>query len=400
MMKKILAAAIVSAFAAPAFAATANVDIYGTASMSVDYVDGGSGGANTISSKPSESRARVSSNTSLIGFKGTEDLGGGLSAVWQIEQSLNLDAGGGSFATGRNNFAGLSSKSMGMLTFGLQDTPYKTSTGKLDVFGGGHYLADYRSLFGGVSNGSVRAANSVLYTSPNLSGLTLRAMGAAQQEGGSSISPKMYAVSGVYTNGPLFVALAYETTTYGTAASSIVAGAGGNTIRTAAASTAETDQDKWRLGLGYSFGNTRFGVGYEKSDWDYNALTGTLTAVDADGNIVAAGTSGSTDRDAWYASVAHKMGNVTLKAAYTKANDLDGTPDTGASQYSFGANYSLSKRTDLYALYTQVKNDTNAAYSLGGSPTGGGGGTGIDAVNAAATGEDPKGIAIGMIHKF
>lgn len=400
MMKKILAVAVASAFAAPAFAATANVDIYGTAAMSVDYVDGGSGGANTISSKPSESRARVSSNTSLIGFKGTEDLGGGLSAVWQIEQSVNLDTGGGSFATGRNSFAGLSSKSLGTLTLGNQDTPYKTSTGRLDVFGGGHYLADYRSLFGGVTNGSVRATNSVLYTSPNLGGLTLRAMGGAQQEGGSSISPKMYSVSGVYTNGPLFVALAYETTTFGTAASSIVGGAGGNTIRTAAASTAETDQDSWRLGVGYSFGNTRLGVGYEKSDWDYKALTGSLTAVDADGNVVAAGTSGSTDRDAWYASIAHQMGNVTLKAAYTKANDLDHTSDTGASQYSFGASYALSKRTELFGLYTQVKNDTNAAYSLGGSPTGGGGGTGIDAVNAAATGEDPRGISIGMIHRF
>ncbi|MBT9591546.1 MAG: porin, partial [Thiobacillus sp.] len=151
MMKKILAVAIVSAFAAPAFAATANVDIYGVIGVSVDYVDGGSGGVNTLTAKPSESRARVSSNTSYIGFKGSEDLGGGLSAVWQIEQAVSIDQGSGTaasggWAAGRNSFAGLSSKSLGSLTFGNQDTPYKTSTGKLDVFGGGQYLADYRSL--------------------------------------------------------------------------------------------------------------------------------------------------------------------------------------------------------------------------------------------------------------
>lgn len=399
MMKKILAAAIVSAFAAPAFAATANVDIYGVIGVSVDYVDGGSGGANTITSKPSESRARVSSNTSYIGFKGSEDLGGGLSAVWQIEQSVNIDTGGGSFATGRNSFAGLSSKDLGSLTFGNQDTPYKTSTGKLDVFGGGQYLADYRSLFGGVTNGSVRATNSVLYTSPTFSGLTLRALGGAQQESGSSISPKLYSLSGVYENGPLFATLAYETTTYAIASSTggaTVASAGGNAILATSAAGAgnyaEADQKSWRLGVGYSFGNTKLGLGYEKSKLDVAAKGVT--------NLGAGvGVGVDTDRNAWYASVAHKMGNTTLKAAYTKAGDLDGFADSGAKQFSLGANYSLSKRTDVFALYTQVKNDPNAAYTLGGSPTFGGG-TGIDAVNPAATGQDPRGISLGMIHKF
>ncbi|KVW99700.1 porin [Thiobacillus denitrificans] len=391
MMKKILAAAIVSAFAAPAFAATANVDIYGVVGVSVDYVDGGSGNAgDNFTSKDSESRARVSSNTSYIGFKGAEDLGGGLSAVWQIEQAVSLDQGAGTaapgtWAGGRNSFGGLSSKTLGSLTFGNQDTPYKTSTGKLDVFGGGQYLADYRSLFGATTNGSVRATNSVLYTSPSLGGLTLRALGGAQQENGSTRDPRLYSLSGVYENGPLFATLAYESTRFATGAATVIAGAGGNTYSTDPLSTAETDQKSWRAGVGYSFGNTKLGLAYEKTDLDSDALTGTIDGGD---------TSVSTDRDAWYASVAHKMGNITLKAAYTKANELDGTDDTGASQYSLGASYALSKRTELFGLYTQVKNDSDAAYSLGG------GGTGIHAVNTAAVGQDPRGISVGMIHKF
>ena len=151
MMKKILAAAIVSAFAAPAFAATSNVDIYGVASFSVDFVDGGTDDTTVAdipgftNSKSGERRTRVSSNNSLIGFKGSEDLGGGLSAVWQIESSIAMDAGALNSAGTRNTFAGLSSKTLGTLTFGVIDSPLKTSTGKLDVFG--NTLAGYIGAF-------------------------------------------------------------------------------------------------------------------------------------------------------------------------------------------------------------------------------------------------------------
>lgn len=386
-MKKILAIAIASAFAAPAFAATSNVDIYGVIGVSVDYVDGGSGTAgDSFTSKDSESRARVSSNTSYLGFKGSEDLGGGLSAVWQIEQAVAIDQGAGTaalgstWASGRNSFAGLSSKSLGSLTFGNQDTPYKTSTGKLDVFGGGQYLADYRSLFGQPSNGSVRATNSVLYTSPDFSGLTIRAMGAAQQENGSTGSPKLYSLSGVYTNGPLFATLAYEANTYYTSGTATIASAGGYAVSGTAGNNYETDQKKWRAGVGFNFGNTTLGLAYEDSDWD---IANTTLA-----------TSASADRSAWYLSAAHKMGNTTLKAAYTKADDIAGVADTGATQYSLGASYALSKRTEMFGLFTQVKNDSSANYGLGG------GATGVHAVDPAAAGEDPRGISVGMIHKF
>lgn len=386
MQKKLIALAVAGMFAAPAFAASSNVDVYGSLGMSVDYVDGGSGGASTLTGDASESRTRVSTSNSYIGFKGAEDLGGGLSALWQIEQVVVLDAGGGALATGRNSFAGLSNNSLGTLTFGNQDTPYKTSTGKLDVFTT-HYIADYRSLFGAVSNGSVRAPNSVLYTSPSFGGLTLRAMGAAQQENGSSRDPRLYSLSGVYENGPLFLSLAYETNRYVTAAPGTVASAGGNTITTTG--SAESDQKQWRAGVGFSFGDSKIGLGYEQNDLDVDALSGTLTGAGA-----AAGTSISTDRNAWYLGFAHKLGNTTLKAAYTKASEIDGVNNSGASQYSLGASYTLSKRTELFGLYTQVRNDSNASYSLGG------GATGVPETTAAAAGQDPRGFSIGMIHKF
>lgn len=403
-MKKILAIAIASAFAAPAFAATANVDIYGVASVSVDYVDGGSGGMPSLVADNSESRARVSSNTSIIGFKGAEDLGGGLSAIWQIENAVAMDTSG-ALAGGRETFAGLSSKSLGSLTFGLRDTALKLSTGKLDVFGGGNTLADYRSLFGAVTNGSIRASNSVTYISPSFSGLTVRGTTATMQENGSSRNPHLYSLSGTYENGPLFVTLAHEDIKF--AGTSTMVGAGGYTITNVGAAGSEAEQKNTRLGAGYSFGDLRIGAAWERTKIDVSRLgTSTLTAAGVSGL-----TSVSTDRDAWYLSGAYKLGNATLKAAYTRAGDIEGVSKSGAQQISAGVDYSLSKRTTVYGLFTQVKNDTNASYTLGGNPTGAPavatatgfqsvGGTGVSEVNPAAAGQDPRGISIGMIHKF
>ena len=393
-MKKILAVAIASAFAAPAFAATANVDVYGIAALSVDYVDGGSGGANTVANMPSESRARVTSNTSVIGFKGSEDLGGGLSAIWQMESAVAMDQNF-SIAGGRNTFAGLSHKSWGSLTFGLRDTAHKLATARLDVFGGGNQLADYRSLFGAVSNGSIRANNSITYISPNMAGFVVQATTAAMQEDGSSSNPHLYSLSASYTAGPLFLTLAHEDMKFARTSGDMF-GAAGAVIN--ATGTAEAEQKNTRLGVGYTLGDLRLGAAWERTQVD---VTGALAANANFGTTSAQ----STDRDAWYLSGAYKLGNNTLKAAYTNAGELDGLANSGAQQWSVGVDHALSKRTTVFALATQVRNDGAASYGLGGNPTStgtfqSGGGTGFVGMSAAAPGEDPRGISIGMIHRF
>ena len=95
------------------------------------------------------------------------------------------------------------------------------------------------------------------------------------------------------------------------------------------------------------------------------------------------------------------MGNNTLKFAYTqagKSNQNTGGVDTsgsdGAKQWSLGLDHAMSKRTNVYALYSQVRNDTNGVYSLGGA------GTGIASVIPASYGEKPKAFSVGMVHKF
>ena len=398
MNKKLIALAIAGAFAAPvAMADNSNVVIYGEFAGSLDYVDGGSYTTGVvapiqgISNAAAERRGRVSSNNSFLGFKGTEDLGNGWSAIWQYEQSIAIDqqnigdsstgVTGGSNQSRRQTFVGLSSKQIGSLTLGIHDTPFKTSTGPLDIFGQ-HTLADYRSLWGAAGSlgsvASIRAQNSAMYTSPDLSGFTIKALGAATNENGNNAgalglpassvqNPHYYSVSGTYANGPLFATLAYEDN------------------KTVGGATTDLNYKNWRTGVGYSFAGFKVGLAFER--------------IKASGQAVSV--SNEVRRNAWYLPVSYQMGNNTIKAAYTQAGKsnqrvggVDVSGNDGAKQYSVGFDHAMSKRTNVYALYTKVRNDNNGTYSLGG------GGTGIAPVTPASIGADPQGISVGMVHKF
>ncbi len=141
MKKSLIALAVASVFIAPvALAQTApggadhmvgaagvsKIIVYGLASVSFDLHDSGAATLNKTT--------RVSSNSSRLGFKSSEDLGGGLSAFWQIETGLNLDAPVGTVLGSRDAFAGLKSNSIGSVVLGSGGTPYRGSTRGLDLF--------------------------------------------------------------------------------------------------------------------------------------------------------------------------------------------------------------------------------------------------------------------------
>jgi len=381
MNKKLIALAIATAFAAPvAMADSGNVVIYGRMAVSYDNVSGAStAGADTAN----ETRSRVSSNNSYLGFKGSEDLGNGLAAVWQWEQSIAMETQGINEQTSttttsgnqskRNTFVGLSSKSMGALTFGVQDSPLKVSTKPIVAFGD-DTVADFRTLFTNPAS-SLRPANSALYTSPDMSGFVGMVMLAAQNEQGNSSwsDPALYSLSGSYTNGPIFASVAYEN------------------VKAVAASNSDTTLKTTRLAFGYDFGAGKAGIGYEKE-----ANSGQLVGV-----------AGNADNKAWYLSGQFNISaNDVLKAAYTKRGDVTGAgavvggiggvaicSSCDAKQWAIGVDHNMSKRTKLYALYTTVQNGTNAAYSLGG------GATGIHQV-LSRTGDSTRAVSLGMTSTF
>src|SRR5688500_12836494 len=115
MNKKLVAVAVAGVLAAPlaAQAQTANVTLYGRLNLTLEYID---------ANGDNPSVQRLSSNSSRLGVRGTESLGGGLNVIWQIESSISGDAGGGTLAA-RDTFVGLQG-SWGTVRFGNFLAPY------------------------------------------------------------------------------------------------------------------------------------------------------------------------------------------------------------------------------------------------------------------------------------
>jgi predicted porin len=393
MNKKLIAIAIAAAVSAPAMAATSNVEVYGLMSMGVDSVSNNDG---TAAASNSTRVGRVSDYASRIGFKGNEDLGNGLKAIWQIESGVTADGGtssaagatagtaavgGSSTAFGgaalRNTFVGLSSQDMGTVMLGKIDTPYKTSTGRLDQFS--DTMGDYNSLVGAAGAGlqnsgatpatgagatsyfDLRPANVAAYATPNFSGFSAVAayvFGGEYATSGTASNGNAYSMAAMYDAGPLYLTAAYEKHNLGTANSGSLAY--GNYERKA-----------WKLGAAYSIMDFTLATMYEKTDDNMNTVNG--------GNLYGHNT--------WFLSGKYQMGAIALKAQYAKAGDTD-VANTGAKTYTLGADYGFSKRTTVYALYTKISNDANANYNLAYNPV------------TSVTGTDVSGFSLGVKHAF
>lgn len=410
MNKKLIALAVAAVMApAAAMADSGNVTIYGKMEASYDNISTGASGQDTLS--------RISSNSSYLGFKGTEDLGNGLSAIWQVENQINVDSNGATASTAanggagtRNTFVGLSSKTMGTVLLGTHDTPYKLGTLKLNIFGDS--MGAYTSIIGASSGISasnaaggrdLRLGNVIAYISPTFNGFHGAIATAMLNEPGNLgvSNGSAWSATGVYDNNQLFASLSYEVqktpeaaaggVTYdtcraagtGTMFQIISATAANDCPGTAtlvtegglssAAATDAYDNKGTKLGLGWDFKQgTKVGMVYERL---------------ADSRANNAGT-----RNAYVLNVAHTMGNNVIKAQYGKANDGETAPDTSAKQWTIGVDHNMSKRTSIYALYTKMDNAEGAVYNVGGTKTTG--------VYTPAAGEDPRAISLGVKHSF
>jgi predicted porin len=356
MKKSLIALAIASAVSAPAFAATSNVDVYGVLNMSVNFVDPDLNGAD--SSNPS-----ITSTASRIGFKGSEDLGGGLSAIWQIESGFNADEQSGTLA-GRNTFLGLSG-GWGTVLAGNHDTPMKMLGRMIDNFQ--DTLGDDRNILGAVSAGvnvfDLRTKNTIAYVSPDFDGFNaviayVSDYAAAGTNGGLPANANglddnnfdAWSVNGTYKNGPLLLGAAYEN--HNTPTSN-----GGN--------------DMWRIVGGFDIAGFKLAGEYENIGGDVKA------------NV----------RDAWGLFGSYAMGAWNFKANYLQASDNDVASNTGADQWTLGVDYNLSKRTLAYVYYASVNNDSGAGYGLGQ-------GAGASDQTYGNLGSNPGSFGIGMRHSF
>ncbi len=316
MKKSLIALAVAGTFAAPAFAATSNVDVYGKMRLSLDHV----------SVTGTADSWQLNDQTSRLGIKGSEDLGGGLKAIYQMETALGTASGSGQFSNiggttlgTRNTFIGLSG-GFGTVLFGKHDTPYKLA-GSSDLFA--DTSADSQNkggiigygMTGGAGDFDMRATNAIAYVSPTMSGFHAAVAvipGETTTAGTNKNSlADAYSLALVYGNGPLNVAFGYEDH---------------NDL---------ADESAWKLNAGYTFGDFKVGATYESQDG-----VGTRSAK----NYLLSG--------------AYGMGPITLALQYGKRNvnaAAETAGDTDLARTTLGAVYSLSKRTSAYVAYDHDK---------------------------------------------
>ncbi|NDV12873.1 porin [Crenobacter caeni] len=336
MQKKTLAVALAALFALPAVA-QAEVSIYGFMAASVDSAKATGNGDEAKNYKRT---TRVNSDNSRIGFKGSEDLGNGLKAVWQIENSLaKYDNAGGDTWAGRNSFVGLSDATFGTLLLGRYDSAYKrlTDTGQDLMVNTTAGNQGATQIF---SRGEARYTNSISYTTQSWAGLVAGVSFAADEDG--SASKDRWSVAAQYTLEGLKLGLGYDqqkdSYTYAAPKPQEVA------ARNSFGTTENLEKSKfYKLSASYKIADTLLIAGYEWAQGD--------TKVGSD-----------LKQDDWTIGVQQNFGKGSVRLSYGKLGKLDGVDnadDYKASQWILGGTYNLSKMTQVYAYATKINNNAS-----------------------------------------
>lgn len=248
-----------------------------------------------------------------LGFRGTEDLGGGNSAFFVLESGFNSDTGSlaqGGLAFGRQSFIGLQGK-WGAVTAGRQYSPHWAAIDSMDPLDG---------IAGGSFNlmrRTVRTDNTLMYATPNLSGFTGQLAYGFGEVAGESSGNRVLGGSLAYANGPLVVKLAHHNAKNATAT--------------------DTTRNTY-LGGSYNFGPVKAVLGYQVEKGP--------SVVDA--NVILVG-----------AQIPLPAG--TLMASYLRKNDKSAA-DNDAQMLGLAYTYPLSKRTNLYTSVMKIRNDKALIY--------------------------------------
>ena len=366
MNKKLIALAVLGACGAPAvMAQTANpVTLYGRVYAtyeSVQATNSPSGAADV------ERRNRVSDQASLLGVRGTEDLGGGLKAFFQLETAFKPDQNDSTFA-GRNSAVGLQGN-WGSILMGRWDTPYKTTTIAVDPYGDLTLGGITAALSGsGVRNVQAqfdrRDLNVVQYWSPTMAGFALRLSYSANEGRCSAptasgcVNPGSNGASLTWTGGPVYVGYAYhelKDTSFGTP---ILPKQTANAV----------------------FGTFKFGPIQIGAAYDENKRT------------AASGTTGYTKQKAWLANVVWTIGNNQLSYQHQDAKDgelTSATTQPACHVDALGWQYNFTKRTFFLAQYVKIDNKDAGTCNWG-----------ANTLTLNSAGQDLTGFSLGLRHIF
>lgn len=337
MQYKALAAALITTLPLLAHAQT-NVAIYGTMDAAIAVQDTGA---------PGDSRSTVinsgNQSSSRLGFRGTEDLGNGLKAMFNIEAGVSIDTGAAdSSLFGRRAVVGLQG-GFGQVTVGREYSPIAAIASATDVFGQGFYGSNLSAF---TSNRLTRRlSNSVNFKSAPVSGFSLLAAWSA----GETVTEPSGDLMGValeYANGPFY------------------AGAGYHRLE--------------RIVFHHD-SELVFGAGYKMGNFDFKA------------NYLSANQAGPNNKfEQINAGAAYAMG-ANKFFVNLQRNEIE----TGArgNAWAIAATHSLSKRTNLYTSYGTVRNNERAVFGMNSSSTN-------VTPPATALGADPSAFTVGVRHMF
>ena len=339
MKKSLIAFAVLGACAAGA-SAQSTVTLYGVVDVGLERTD----------LSPGPSATRLSSGIqsgSRLGFKGTEDLGGGLSASFQLEMGLDATtgaAGQGGLAFGRQSWVGLNG-GFGSLKLGRQYVPLFGALDTIDPFGTG-ITGDGSGIAAVFRSYGVRMNNTINYSTPSMGGFSGEVAYGLGEVAGSTSTGSQWGAAGTYEGGPITVVAAYHLQGQATAAG----------VDTGDARTA-------MVGAAYDLKAVKLHAAFA-----------------ANRDKDAAGVSTGRSRD-FMLGVSAPVGPVSVMASYVRHDDRM-VANADAAYWQLGATYALSKRTNFYTSYSTIKNDAAGATGSG------------------APGVDISWINVGIRHKF
>jgi len=368
MQKKLIALAVAGLASTAAFAQT-NVTIYGSVDYGYTYrfdargVDSLTNGGRSFNKPGSASQLNGGQlNGNRLGFKGTEDLGNGLKAVFLFEQGWAGDTGAAADAGSvynRQAYMGLSGN-FGTVVGGRLYTPHYTFVSGLDPFGAG-MLGAYRNVYaptGAVSSNTalmdpVRVDNALAYMSPSWGGFQLTAAfsnsglslnGAAPESTNNNAqNSTVYALLGQYTGGAFTVGANYH----------YIAGGTGLTTTLWTAPLVQTSGlsvdsvQNFTLGGSYDFKVVKVMALYSWNELDVKTA-----------NV------GNATVNNWMLGATAPFGKHEVLGSYIYS---DGNRQAGgdAQQLALGYKYNFSKRTAFYGSYAWIDNSDKRLNGVG-----------------------------------
>lgn len=346
MKKSLLALAVLTAITGAA-SAQSSVTLYGKVDLGL-VLDSGNANGKSI---------RVSSGVtggSRVGFKGVEDLGGGMKAAFQLETGYCADSNatanaantaangsGAAFCTG-GGFMGRQAHgdltgSFGALSAGRQYSLGFNNLSTIDPFGTG-YAGQVNNI---VDPSGVRLNNSATYSTPNIAGFTGSAEVSFGETTGNWQANRETGAGITYASGPAYVGFTFYDLS--------------NSAGNGAA------KKNFLFGGTYDFGVVKLHALAQKttgpSTLDVLDLMGGVTVPIAGGNLLA---------------------------SYIRHNDRT-LANKDANQIGVGYNYPLSKRTAVYTSFARIQNQHGAAFTVG---------------NATEAGTGNKSFDFGVVHNF